>query len=112
MSILTQRLMEVKALHETGRVTFAQAVAAVFEDADPDSIQRQIAAIGKPRTSKPTRTSRTSKSRQVAKQAAAMAELVGRVNPRVVARIPSAGGFTAEVLSDGTTRYVDADEAL
>lgn len=80
MSILTQRLLEVKALHETGRVTFAQAVAAVFEDADPDSIKRQIAAIGKPRTSKPTRQPRTSKAAQTRKQYAAMAELVGRVN--------------------------------
>lgn len=99
--------MEVKALHETGRVTFAQAVAAVFEDADPDSIKRQIANLGKPRKPSRTSTSRTSKTRQVAKQAAAMAELVGRVNePRVVARIASAADYTAELLSDGTVRYV------
>ena len=110
MSILTQRLLEVKGLHETGRVTFAQAVAAVFPDADPESVKRQIAAIGKPRKTS-SRTPRTGKTRQAAKQAAAMAALVARVNeqpeaPRVVARIASAGGFTAELLDDGTVRYV------
>lgn len=61
-------------------MTFAQAVERTVPGADPEFWRKQIAAIGKPRTSKPTRTSRTSKSRQVAKQAAAMAELVGRVN--------------------------------
>ena len=108
MSILTQRLLEVKGLHETGRVTFAQAVAAVFPDADPESVKRQIAAIGKPR--KASRTPRTGKTRQAAKQAAAMVALVARVNeqpeaPRVVARIERAD-YTAELLDNGTVRYV------
>ena len=106
---VTQTALTIKSL--AAHMSLADAVERTVPGADPAFWRKQVANLGKPPRKSTARTPRTGKTRQAAKQAAAMAALVARVNeqpeaPRVVARIASAGGFTAELLDDGTVRYV------
>lgn len=78
-SSLAQKLNQIKTLAVT--LGLAAAVETVLPGASLAEVERQLAALGKPR--KATRrgtTRRTSKAAQARAQARALAELVARVN--------------------------------